>query len=291
MRRLLSFCALMMFGLVVTAPAYSAEIQSRFAKFEDVKIHYLDRGKGDEALVFVHGWTCNADFWKSQLNDFSSMRVIAVDLVGHGQSDKPRVSYTMEYFARSVEAALRDAKVKRAVLVGHSMGTPVIRQFYRLFPDKTLGLVVVDGALRMLFPKEQMDQFMEPLRTNYKEAVPRMIEGILGPLKDEKLRGEIRTAMLQTPDYVAISAMEGMADQKIYTSDKINVPVLAVLAQSPFWGPDTETFLRSIAPSLELVMWDGVSHFLMMEKPQEFDQAVQKFLTKNKLLSSKEKQR
>jgi pimeloyl-ACP methyl ester carboxylesterase len=192
----------------------------------------------------------------------------------------------MEYLARSIEAVLQDAKVKRAVLVGHSMGTPVVRQFYRLFPDKTAGLVIVDGSLRMLFPKEQMEQFMAPLKTNYKETSVRIVDGIVAQMKDEKLKGEVRTAMLATPDYVGMSAMEGMADETIYAPDKINVPVLAVLAKSPFWTPDTETFLRSLAPNLEFVMWDGVSHFLMMEKPQEFDQTVQGFLTKNKLLAN-----
>jgi len=83
---------------------------------------------------------------------------------------RSQVSYTMEYLARSIEAVLSDAKVKRAVLVGHSMGTPVIRQFYRVFPEKTVGLVIVDGALRILFPEEQTDQFMTPLRTNYQAA-------------------------------------------------------------------------------------------------------------------------
>jgi pimeloyl-ACP methyl ester carboxylesterase len=129
-----------------------------------------------------------------------------------------------------------------------------------------------------------MEQFMNPLRANYKAAAPGVIDGILGPLKDEKLRDEIKTAMLVTPDYVAISAMEGMADEKIYGNDQIKVPVLAILAQSPFWPPGTEAFLRSIAPRLDYVMWDGVSHFLMMERPQQFDQTVQAFLTKNKLL-------
>jgi pimeloyl-ACP methyl ester carboxylesterase len=46
-------------------------LKSRFAKFGDVKIHYQNRGKGDQALVFVHGWTSNSDFWRSQLNDFA----------------------------------------------------------------------------------------------------------------------------------------------------------------------------------------------------------------------------
>jgi len=277
---LLGMCGL----LVLTATAKSADIQSRFAKFGDIKVHYLDRGKGDQALVFVHGWTCSAEFWKPQLNDFPAMRVIAVDLAGHGQSDKPRVSYTMEYLARSIEAVLEDAKVKHVVLVGHSMGTPVVRQFYRLFPVRTAGLVIVDGSLRMLFPKEQMEQFIAPLKANYKETSVRIVDGIVAQMKDEKLKGEVRTAMLATPDYVGMSAMEGMADETIYAPDKINVPVLAVLAKSPFWTPDTETFLRSLAPNLEFVMWDGVSHFLMMEKPQEFDQTVQGFVTKNKLL-------
>jgi len=267
-----------------SATAKSAEVESHVAKFGDVKIHYLNRGKGDEALVFVHGWTCNADFWKAQMKEFGSLHLIAVDLVGHGQSDKPHVSYTMEYFARSIEAVLADAKVKRVVLVGHSMGTPVVRQFYRLFPEKTAGLVIVDGALRMMFSREQLDQFMAPLREDYKANAPNIVNGMVSPIKDLNLQTEIKTAMLSTPDYVAISAMEGMADEKLYGNDPMKVPVLGILAKSPFWAPDTETFMRSLAPNLEFVMWDGVSHFLMMEKPQEFDQVVQSFLTKNKLL-------
>src|SRR5206468_5567287 len=103
--------------LLFVATAYSAEVESRFAKFNNTKVHYLSRGKGDEALVFVHGWTCNADFWRPQMADFKLLHLIAVDLAGHGQSDKPRVAYTMEYLARSIEAVLRDAKIKRAVLV------------------------------------------------------------------------------------------------------------------------------------------------------------------------------
>jgi pimeloyl-ACP methyl ester carboxylesterase len=271
---------LVFFTVTVTA----VEIESRFAKFGDVKIHYQNRGKGDQALVFVHGWTCNSDFWRPQMNDFGSLHLIAVDLAGHGKSDKPQIAYTMEYLARSIEAVLTDAKVKRAVLVGHSMGTPVVRQFYRLFPEQTAGLVIVDGALRMMFPKEQMDQFMAPMKADYKAAAPGVIDGMVAPIKDEKLKDEIKTAMLSTPDYVALSAMEGMFDPSVYKTDTIKVPVLAVLAKSPFWPPDTETFLRSLAPNLEYVEWDEVSHFLMMEKPAEFDQTVEGFLAKNKLL-------
>jgi pimeloyl-ACP methyl ester carboxylesterase len=271
--------------LLVTSAAKGAELESRVTPFEGTTVHYQMSGKGADALIFVHGWTCNADFWRGQTSAFPTMRVIAVDLPGHGQSGKPQTDYTMDYFARSIEAVMRHAQVKRAVLVGHSMGTPIVRQFYRLYPEKTLALVIVDGALRLFMPKAQMDAFAAQLRANYKTAAPQMVDGMLMPVKDEKMKSEIRAAMLGTPDYVAISAMTGMADEKVYAPDPIKVPVLAVLAKSPFWAADTEAFLRSLAPDLEFVMWDGVSHFLMMDKPQEFNRTLQAFLVKHKLLT------
>ncbi len=78
--------------------------------------------------------------------------------------------------------------------------------------------------------------------------------------------------------------MEGMADTSIWGDDKINVPVLAIMANNPFFGPDLEKLYRGIAPNLEFQMWNGVGHFLMMEKPNEFNAAVLAFLDKNKLL-------
>lgn len=279
---ILSLLSIMLFA----APAMSAELTSRFATFDGIKVHYRTSGKGKEALIFVHGWTCNTDFWRGQTSAFTGTRVIAVDLPGHGRSDKPQTDYTIEYFARSIEAVMRDAGVTRAVLVGHSMGTPIVRQFYRLYPEKTRALVIVDGALRPFAPKEHTEQFLAMLRANYKTTAQPMIDGMLSPIKDEKLKGEIRTAMLATPEHVAVSAMVGMADEKLYEKDPIKVPVLAVLAKSPFWPADIEQFMRSVAPTLEFYMWDNVSHFLMMEKPQEFNRTLQAFLVKNKFLKN-----
>jgi pimeloyl-ACP methyl ester carboxylesterase len=274
--------------LCLAGAARGNALKSHFARYGETRVHYQAGGKGQEALIFVHGWTCDASFWRAQVGAFPATRVIALDLPGHGRSDKPRVDYTIDYFARSIEAVMRDAGIKRAVLVGHSMGTPVIRQFYRLYPEKTLGLVMVDGALRLMLPKEQMEQFAGRLRSDYRTVAPQMVDGMLMPLKDAKLKSEIRRAMLSTPDYVAMSAMSGMSDEKVYEKDPITVPLLAVLAKSPFWPGDTEQFLRTLAPALEFYMWSGVSHFLMMEKPQEFNQTVQAFLSKNRLLGERE---
>ncbi|MEW6210851.1 MAG: alpha/beta hydrolase, partial [Acidobacteriota bacterium] len=272
---------------IVNEKGPSDETPGLFAKLDGSRVHYRNYGQGDEALVFIHGWTCDMSFWGGQWYPFQRLkRVILIDLLGHGKSDKPQIAYSMDLFARAVKAVLDDAKVKRAVLVGHSMGTPVIRQFYRKYPNETAALVIVDGGLRAFGDKKMMDAFIAPLRgPNYGEAAGRFVDSMLAPIASQKLREEIKRSMLNTPQHVAVSAMEGMADPAVWSEDKINVPVLAILAKSPFWPADNEKIFRSIAPDLEYQMMDGVSHFLMMEKPDEFNRALATFLVKIKFIN------
>ncbi len=194
----------------------------------------------------------------------------------------------MELFARAVEAVMRDAKVKRAVLVGHSMGTPVARQFYRKYPEKTLAIVIVDGVLRPLADKATMDRMIAGFRgPNYRDTITQMFAAMNGPNLSPDAQAANQGCRLLAPQYVLISAMEGMADPSIWGDDKINVPVLAIMAKNPFFPPDIEQSARAIAPKLEFRMWESVGHFLMMEKPKEFNEAVLAFLDKNKLLMKK----
>ena len=263
--------------------------ESRFTKLEGARIHYVNYGKGDDALVLIHGWTCNLDFWRDQVPDFAKRnRVIAIDLPGHGQSDKPQITYSMDLFARAVDAVLRDAKVKRTVLVGHSMGTPIARQFYRKYPAKTLAIVVVDGPLRPFGDKAMMDRLLAGLRgPNYRQSQSQMFAGMMGPNLSAEAKERIMASSLNAPQHVLVSAMEGMADAAIWREDKINVPVLAIMANNPFFGANIEESYRGIVPNLDFQMWDGVGHFIMMDKPKQFNKAVLAFLDKNKLINSK----
>lgn len=302
-RRLLFLSAAMLLALATftetplgIASAQTPQPESRFAKFQGKRVHYVNYGLGNEALVLIHGWTQNADAWRDNISDFANRsRVIVIDLPGHGQSDKPTVVkgkakqsgalYSMDYFARAVDAVMRHAKVTRAVLVGHSMGTPVARQFYRLFPDKTLGIVAVDGPLRAFLDKGTADGLIAGVRgPRFQDVVLQMLTGISGTNLSREARDRINASMMNTPQFVMVMAMEGMADPSIWGDDPIKVPVLATMAKTPLFPPNIEQTYRAVAPNMEFQMWDDVGHFLMMEKPKAFNAVVITWLDKNGLL-------
>lgn len=261
----------------------STEGDKRFARSDGGRVHYRSFGKGEEAVVFVHGWTCDWTFWRAQIPHFAARgRVIALDLPGHGESDRPEAksAYTMGAFARAVEAVLRDAKVKRAVLVGHSMGTPVVREFYRLFPEQTAALVFVDGALWPFAPRAASEAFLAPMRADYPKAAAAMVDGMVRPMHSAAGRERVKAAMLRTPPHVALAAMEGMLDEANWKEDAVRVPVLAIIARAPFWPADAEQRFRRLAPDLDFRAWEGVSHFLMMDKPDDFNRELADFLTR-----------
>jgi pimeloyl-ACP methyl ester carboxylesterase len=264
--------------------------QDRFARLQadlgDLRVHYQNYGEGKEAVVFVHDWSCNLQFWRSNIRAFTNLsRVITIDLPGHGESDKPKIKYSMDLFARAIDAALTDAGVERATLIGHSMGTSVIREFYRKNPDKTRALVVVNGMLRLPGSPEQGKLFIELFRgPNYKEQAERAIELIARGVKDKQRLKEIKAAMMSTPQHVMIGAMEAIFDDTTWKQDKIYAPTLALMSRRPQWNAEYEKFVRELAPGIDYQVWDGVSHFLMMDEPQRFNDTVLTFMIKNNLI-------
>src|SRR5205823_13629549 len=80
------------------SPAKALEkAPSKFAKYDGVRVHYKSLGEGKTALVFVHGWCCDLTFWRYQVPAFDGkLRMVLIDLPGHGKSDKPKREYTMD---------------------------------------------------------------------------------------------------------------------------------------------------------------------------------------------------
>ncbi len=260
---------------------------SRFALFDGIRIHYKVLGKGEPTLVLVHGWSCNLGFWRGQGELARTMRLILVDLPGHGKSDKPAVTYSIDRFARAVAAVLRDAKVKRAVLAGHSMGTPVVWQFYRLFPERVRALVAVDGSFRpFVTTSEDRDRFAARYRgPGYQAAMTTLIDNLLGQAAAPTLREEVKAEMLKTPQHVVASAAHEMTEPTVFTPDTVKVPVLAVYTNRPFWSAEYRKAIEAFLPRLDYQTMDGVGHFLMLEKPEVFNDILVGFMRRQGLLS------
>ena len=276
-----------MIVLIVSVPMMLAEdfaldrARSRYAPYGDGRVHYKSLGSGSTAVVFVHGWNGDASIWNRQADAIDGrVRALFVDLPGFGRSDKPDVSFTMDYMADGVDAVLRAAGVQRAVLVGHSMGTPVIRQYYRRHRAKVAALVIVDGALRPFFRDEEAARpFLAQIESpNYEVNVGRMMDGMLGATAASSIRDDVKRVALATPQRVAISAMRAQLDPAIWGDDPILVPTLAVMAPNRGWNADYVDYVKRLAPQVRYETMAGVGHFLMLERPAEFNALLVDFL-------------
>lgn len=255
--------------------------------------HYLiaeksspeEAGGSPEAIVLVHGWASSIATWGHQLPALSSRaRVLAVDLPGHGRSKPPEAGYSMRGFADAVAAAMDDAGVPRGVIVGHSNGTPVALEFARRYPDRALGVVAVDGALKPVMGPEQMDAMFAPFRAEgWRETLSAVIGGMSATLSEED-RETVREMALATSHEAVIGGFEAANDPAGWSDARIEVPLMLVLAAQPTWNEAYEAWVRERAPQVDYRVWNDVGHFLHMERPREFHRALEEFFEANGLL-------
>jgi pimeloyl-ACP methyl ester carboxylesterase len=262
---------------------------SHFATFGTNKVHYVTAGKGDKALVFVHGWSGNGGFWRAQAPVLADKaNVVLIDLPGHGRSDKPHTAYTMDFFAESVIAVMRDAKVKKATLIGHSMGVAVICRAYTKAPEMISGLVAVDGLLRRPeFTPEEREKFIGPFRgAGYKEHTTNFIHSMFKKPGAEALRDRVLTEVLATPQHVMSSAMEGMfgEGQPNWDLKKVEVPVIVINAPNPRWTSEYEAYAKGLSSKSEYRVIPDTGHVLILEKPAEFNRVLIELLEKYDLI-------
>lgn len=271
------------------SPKNLAHGQSHTVAFGTHKVHYLTLGAGTPTLVFIHGWSCNLNFWREQAAAFADRaRLILIDLPGHGQSDKPETAYTMDFLAQGVLAVLRDAQVDKAVLVGHSMGASVMCRVYGQTPDKVAALVSVDGLLcRPPGTPEQALQFIRQFRApEYRAYAARFFSTFFPYPGTEKLRDQVIEEMLATPQHVMASAAENMVglNQPDWALQKVAVPVLALNARNPMWTDHYQRYVQSLSARVDYRTYDRIGHFLMLEKPAEFNANLTTMLEKFDLL-------
>jgi pimeloyl-ACP methyl ester carboxylesterase len=268
LQRPLIVCLFLLALVAAPLPALAASV-------DGANVHWTSKGSGP-AIIFVHGWTCDESSWQSQVPAFSDRyRVITLDLPGHGKSDLPKDGkFSMELFARAVEAVRAEAKVDRAVFAGHSMGTPVIRTYATMYPSRVAGLVLVDGLVQLAGGPAVNRPMIGPEGMKAREN---MVRGMFGPATTPQLQEHILKMMLGTKEATADGAMKATWDPSWVKNDPITVPVLGVYAARPLASREAIT---RIFPKVEYHEIPGSAHFLMMEKPGEFNQLLSAFLRK-----------
>jgi sigma-B regulation protein RsbQ len=265
-----------------TAVALTSSLSA--ASVDGLKIHSSSAGAGSATVVFVHGWTCDSTSWAAQVPALAGKyRVITLDLPGHGQSGSPADGrFSMDLFARAVEAVREEAKANRIVLVGHSMGAPVIRQYARLYPQHVAALVAVDGPLDMRQfggPPPGRGQASPPMTgPEGLKARESMIRSMFTPQTPAALQQQILAMMLKAPEATAAGAMAAMFDPAIRKDDVASMPALAIYAGTAR-PPNVEEVKKSL-PKYEATQIAGTGHFVMMEKPAEFNRLLIDFLDK-----------
>ena len=260
-------CAAAFLGLV-SVPAYAAD-EGKYADFNGVKIHYIDRGKG-ETIVLLHGGTSSLESWVRTgvvANLEKDFRVIAFDARGAGKSGKPRdpKAYGRQQ-ALDVPRLLDALKIERAHIVGFSLGSSTVAQLLTLHPERFLTAVQVAGAGRS--PAAANDPRIEVEAAEiekdcvsrsriYRQAPP----NAKPTEEDYQKRVAACRADRDFDQYSVAASLRGYKDQAVTPEQMkaVKVPTLGIVGTLDHTLKEMQE-LKRLRPDMKLVLLEGVSH-------------------------------
>jgi pimeloyl-ACP methyl ester carboxylesterase len=187
--------------------------------YKNTKISYSDIGKGT-TIVLLHGFLENKNMWTEFVSDFSKKnRVITIDLLGHGETECLGYIHTMENNADVVYEVLSHLRIRKAVIVGHSMGGYVALAFAELYPDTIKAFVLLNSTSRADSEERKMnrDRAVKAVKQNYANFIRLSIGNLFSEDNREKLSIEIekvKTEALKTPLQGIVASLEGMKTRK-----------------------------------------------------------------------------
>ena len=253
------------------------ENSSRVESADGSSIFYDSRGEGDVTLVFVHCWTCNSEFWQPQIDYFArDYRVVWLDLAGHGKSSSQRQEYTMSAFGNDVAAVVDRVGADRVVLVGHSMGGPVVIEAAKLLGDRVIGIVGVDTfytPFEFDTSEEKIQAFVQPFKEDFKGASEQLVQSMFTPKADPEVVSSILEKMGSVDREMAVSALYEIFRWRA-DSEPSDLPKYAEKLHNingAFTGEE-----NPLHESVVLI--PEVGHFVAQVKPDEFNRALEEIL-------------
>lgn len=249
------------------------------------RVFYEDRGTGP-ALLLVHGHPFDHTMWQPQIDRFSrTHRVIAPDLRGYGDTPLGAMTESTDLgeFAEDLVELLDELGVEQCVLAGLSMGGQIAMELYRRHPRRVRGLVLADT-----FPAAETEEGKRVrnavadrlLRDGMRGYADEVIDRMVAPYNTHAAP-HVHRMMCATDPVAAAAALRGRAERPDYreTLAAATVPALVVVGRDDTYTPVTDAEdMHALLPDSTLVVVERAAHLPNLERPEEFDAALDAFL-------------
>ena len=244
----------------------------------------IDTGPSEaarNALLLVHGWTCDSTSFDAQLRHFGAIRrVILPNLRGHGPNDAPVQGYALVDFVDDLRWQLDVLQVDRAIVVGHSMGGNVGLELAVREASRISGVLMIDSVL---LPSPEADAAVRNIATLLDEiglaATLERTSGLLfGDHDDSGLAAGIIKIMAATPYHVAVPALRShVVDYDAGpTLAHCKVPLGYIAAANPLADISR---VRELFPKLIAAQTLGAGHFSPIFAPDQVNAMIDRFMT------------
>jgi len=251
--------------------------------YKNTKISYTDSGEGN-AVVLLHGFLENKKMWKDYVSFFSDQyRVITIDLLGHGESDCLGYVHSMEDNAGAVHKVLEHLHVKKAIILGHSMGGYVGLAFAELYPENIQKLVLLNSTSKEDSAEKKLNRTraIKTVKQNYVNFVSLAIANLFSENNRTRLIGEIekvKNQALKTSLQGIIASLEGMKirkDRETLLRENL-FPVLLILGKKDPVLNYEESIKQIENTTVELISFED-GHMSHIENKEELKKVLLEF--------------
>ena len=249
-------------------------------------IAHTDEGKG-LPVVLIHAFPLNRRMWSLQVSVLRDrFRMITVDLRGHGDSASVPVADSVDDFALDVREVLDRLSIRKAVLVGLSMGGYTAFACYRCFPDRVEALVLSDtraqsDSAETRAGRVSMIQIAESKGADAIADI--MLPRLLSPasLQKPELSESLRAMIKHTPIGTIKADLKAMADRPDSTPllGTIRCPTLVLVGELDGSTPPSDArFIAQNIPEAHLQVISNAGHLPNIEQPSAFNNTLASFL-------------
>jgi len=235
-----------------------------------------DGGSGGLLVLFLHSMAGSSAHWSEQLAYLrATQRAIAVDLRGHGRSERPRDGdYSFAGMAADVQAVVAALHIPRLVLVGHSLGGGVALTYAGLHPDRVAGLLLLDPVGDgTQYPSEEVRSFLSKLESHYSKTVEAYRDQIAGP--NSLVRDRLRIDLRATPRETVARTLHAVMKYDPHPMlGQYRGPMLSIVTPQ-----NDEAFsLHRLGRGFPHRIVQGTGHWIQLDRPDVVNEMLDEFL-------------